>query len=421
MLWRMKLVWLGCLLLCGSLLSAGTQDSEFNVNSRYTVETVVVSSEDWRTNLASDNDHNGKLSPILRKEIAALIGEKLNPGMLEEVGRRIRKEFRARTVEHHVLRGKAPEYVQVVFEIKLRPARFDVSVPKFLYSSKQGLSGALEATASVGHNGFTFGVISDGDELAERYSGVVARYENNRLGTDWLRFRFQYENYHQQWNPATERVMPTGLYRGRQNVEPEVTFVLAKPLTLSVGASFQQMQDQFTGGPSEAANALISSLKYHQRVEGSDIQHDFDAGYNLRAATKVLNSDFAYARHRVHVRYMMTRGKSVLIDELTGGMIAGRAPMFERFVLGNASTLRGWNKYELDPTGGNRVAHNSVEYRYGAFQIFYDTGAIWDRNDAAVVRHSAGVGLRQGIFSLALAFPIREGRIEPIVMMGMNY
>jgi hypothetical protein len=417
----MKSVWLGCLLFCGSLLSAGNQDSEFNVNSRYTVETVVLSTEDWSTNLVADRDHQGKLSPSLRKDVAALIGEKLNPSMLEEVGRRIRKEFRARTVEHHVLRGKTPEYVQVVFDIKLRPARFDVSIPKFLYNSKQGWTGAVEATGSAGHHGLTVGGISDGDELAERFSGVVARYANNRLGSDRVQFRFQYENYHQQWNPETERVASASLYRTRQNFEPEVTFVLAKPLTLSVGASFQQMQSQFSAAPSEAANALISTLRYHRRLEGTESQHDLDAGYSLRAATKALSSDFSYARHRVQVRYMLTRGKSVIIDELSGGMIAGRAPMFERFVLGNASTLRGWNKYELDPVGGNRVAHNSVEYRYGAFQVFYDTGAVWDRNDAAVVRHSAGIGLRQGVFSLAVAFPLREGRIEPIVMMGMNY
>ena len=418
---RMKFVWLGCLMLCGSLLSAGNQDSEFNVNSRYTVETVVLSTEDWSTNLVADQDRQGKLSSSLRKDVAALIGEKLNPTLLEEVGRRIRKEFRARTVEHHVLRGKTPEYVQVVFDIKMRPARFDVSIPKFLYNSKQSWTGAMEATASIRHHGLTFGGISDGDELAERYSGIVARYANNRVGSDRVQFRFQYENYHQRWNPETERLASTALYGTRQNFEPEVTFVLAKPLTLSVGASFQQMQDQFSAAPAEAANALISTLRYHRRLEGSESQHDLDAGYSLRAATKVLNSDFAYARHRVQVRYMLTRGKSVIIDELTGGMIAGRAPMFERFVLGNASTLRGWNKYELDPAGGNRVVHNSVEYRYGILQVFYDTGAIWDRNDAAVVRHSAGIGLRQGVFSLAVAFPLREGRIEPIVMMGMNY
>ena len=417
----MKYAWLGCLLLSGGLLRAGSQDSEFNVNSRYTVETVVVSTEEWATNLAADHDRQGKLSSSLRKDVASLIGEKLSPPLLEEMGRRIRKEFRARTVEHHVLRGKTPEYVQVVFKIKLNPARFDVSVPKFLYNSKQTWSGSLEATASAGHHGLTAGFVSDGDELTERYTGFVTRYENNRLGADWLRFRMQYENYHEQWNPATERLASTGLYRTRQNFEPEVTFVLARPLTLSFGASFQQMDSQFAAAPSEAANAVTTTLRYHRRLEGSDSQHDLDAGYSLRAATKVLSSDFAYARHRLQFRYMLTRGKNVVIDDLSGGMIAGRAPLFERFALGNATTLRGWNKYELDPIGGNRVVHNSVEYRYGAFQVFYDTGAVWDRNEAIVMKHSAGVGLRQGVFSLALAFPLREGHIEPILMVGMNY
>ena len=118
---------------------------------------------------------------------------------------------------------------------------------------------------------------------------------------------------------------------------------------------------------------------------------------------------------------MLTRGKSVVIDDLTAGLISGRAPLFERFILGNSSTLRGWNKYELDPIGGNRMVHNSVEYRYGAFQIFYDTGAVWDRTESAVLRHSVGLGLRQGQFSVAVAFPVRDGHIDPIFMVGMNY
>jgi hypothetical protein len=426
----MRFAWLGCLLLLGSLLSAGTQDSEFNVNSRYTVETVVISAEGWRTDLAADRnpDPQGKLSSTLRKDAAALIGEKLNPGMLEELAGRIRKELHARTVEHHVLRGKSPEYVQVIFEVKLRPARFDVSVPKFLYNSKQTWTGAAEATATIGHNGFTVGGISDGDELTERFTGLVARYENNKLGSDRVRFRFEFDDYHEQWNAATERaglargaINDDGLYRSRRAFEPEVTFTLARPLTLSIGASFQQMEKQFPAAETEAANALISTLRYHRRLEVAENQHDLDAGYSLRAATRVLSSDFSYARHRVQFRYMLTRGKNVLIDDLTAGAIVGRAPLFERFSLGNASTLRGWNKYDLDPLGGDRVAHNTVEYRYGAFQIFYDSGAIWDHNESAVVRHSAGVGLRQGVFSLAVAFPIREGHIDPIFMVGMNY
>jgi hypothetical protein len=422
----MKYAWLGCLLF-GSLLSAGNQDSEFNVNTRYTVETVVVSGEGWTTDLAADHDHEGKLSSSLRKDVSALIGEKLNPTVLDEIGRRLRKEFHARTVEHRVLRGKAPDYVQVVFDVKLRPTRFDVSVPKFLYGSTSGWNGEIDGTTTIGHHGFTFGAVSDADELTERYTGIVARYENNRLGTDRMHFRFAFEDYHEQWNQATRNLAPafsneiSGVYRNRRNFEPELTFVLAKPLTLSIGTSFQSFEEQFPAAQTESANALISTLRYHRRLEGSDNQHDLDAGYNLHAATRILSSDFVYARHRWEFRYMLTHGRNVVIDDLSAGMISGRAPLFERFSLGNSSTLRGWNKYELDPLGGNRMVHNSVEYRYGAFQIFYDSGAVWDRGDTAVLRHAAGVGVRQGVFSLAVAFPIREGHIDPVFMVGMNY
>ena len=203
-------------------------------------------------NLAADHDRDGKLSSALRKDASALIGEKLNPSMLDEVARRIRKEFHARTVEHHVLRGKSPEYVQVVFEVKLRPTRFDVSVPKFLYSSKQTWSGAAEATATVGHNGFTFGLVSDGDELAERYSGMVARYENNKLGSDRVRFRFQFENYHEQWNPATQR----GGFRGPVPHPPE--FRAGSDVRPCQAAhadawarAFEQMESQFPAAQTE--------------------------------------------------------------------------------------------------------------------------------------------------------------------------
>ena len=118
----MKLAWLGCALLLSSRLPAGTQDPEFNVNTRYTVETVIVSGDGWTTDLASDHDE--KISFGLRHQIAALIGTKLNPGLLDDLSAKLRKEFEARAVTHRLLRGASPEYVQVVFEVKLRPTRF---------------------------------------------------------------------------------------------------------------------------------------------------------------------------------------------------------------------------------------------------------------------------------------------------------
>ncbi|MBZ5583230.1 MAG: outer membrane protein assembly factor [Acidobacteriia bacterium] len=434
----MKYAWLGCLVWGGALF-AGTQGSyasatDTNVNARYKVETVIVSGDGWTSDIGAGKEEK-KLSSGLRKRISALIGDNLNPSALDDISKRIRDELHAREVTRHLMRGASPESVKVVFKVSEDSSRrFDISVPKFLYNSKQGWSGAVEGTATVKQNGFTFGLVSDGDELPERYAGLVARYENKSVGTDRLRFQFEFESYHEQWNNATVQELPpyapaTGsaletsqAYRTRQNFEPALTLVICRPLTLTVGASFERMQNQFPAAHTVAANTAVGTLRYQRQFEGADYEQDVDAAYNLRAATRVLDSDFVYARHHWALRYMLRHGRHVLLDDVAGGVITGRAPLFERYVLGNSSTLRGWNKFDLDPLGGNRMVHNSVEYRYGFFEIFYDTGAIWDSGlQSATPRHGVGVGLRQGSFSLAVAFPVRSGRADPIFMMGMNY
>ncbi|HEY1239503.1 MAG TPA: BamA/TamA family outer membrane protein [Bryobacteraceae bacterium] len=425
----MRLPWLACLVfgsvLTPTLLTAGNEDPELNVNSRYTVETVIVSGDGWSTNLAADHDQ--KISSGLRSEITALIGSKLNPAVLDDLAVRLRREFQARAVNHRLLRGTTPESVRVVFEITQKPARFDVSVPKFLYANRQGWTGAVESTTTVHHNAFTVGLVSDGDDLAERYTGLLARYENTRLGTDRVHLRFDFDDYHEQWNGATRTdlaVPPdetSGIYRSRRNYEPAVIFVLARPLTLSVGASFQSFQEETPGTPVGAANAVVSRLDYQHRMEDSDYRQGIDAGYSLRAGTRVLGSDFAYARQRLNFRYTLTHGKHVLKEEVQAGLLTGRAPLFERYVGGNSTVMRGWDKYEINPFGGNRIVANSVDYRYGIFQVFYDTGAVWDAGQAAPIRHSVGIGLRQASLFLAIAFPLREGRADPVFLMGMNY
>jgi hypothetical protein len=326
-----------------------------------------------------------------------------------------------------VARGASPEHVRVEFDVKAYRGSVDARGTKFLYSSKQGWSGGGEVGLTLQQNSFAFGLVSDGDTLAERFAGITARYENKRVGTDRLDLRFQFESYHEQWNgntlveaPAASRVT-SDAYRTRQNFQPTATVVLAEPLTLEVGVSFGRMQAQYPAAHTEAANAVVSTLRYHRRLEGSDNQHDLDAGYTLRAATKLLDSDFVYASHCWSMRYQLKHGKHRLIDDVAGGVISGRAPLYDRFVLGNSNYLRGWNKYDLDPAGGNRMVHNSVEYRYGPFRVFYDAGAIWDSGQEAVPRHSLGVGLRESVFTLAVAFPIRSGRAEPIFMMGLIY
>src|SRR5207244_8380241 len=121
-------------------------------------------------------------------------------------------------------------------------------------------------------------------------------------------------------------------------------------------------------------------------------QRTLEAGYNLRAATRVLASDFVYARHRWELRYSITRGRHTITDEALSGLITGRAPLYERYILGTGSLLRGWNKYELDPLGGSRVAHNSLDYRYGMGGVFYDTGAIRVRGQGGVASRAVMFG-----------------------------
>jgi len=318
----------------------------------------------------------------------------------------------------------------VVFEVAAKPTHFDVSVPKFLYANSLGWNGAVEGTLTVRHNGVTLGLVSDGDELAERFTGLRARYENSRLGTDRVRFRFEFDSFHEQWNSATRDQLAlspsaaestSGLYRTRQNLQPVVSFVIARPLTLSVGTSFQSFEDESPLARMEAANAFVTSLRYQERTEGAVNQQGVDAGYNLRAGSRTLASDYTYARHHWDARYTFSHGRHQITDDLQAGLISGRAPLFEQFVLGNATFLRGWNKYEIDPWGGNRFVHNSVEYRYRLFQVFYDTGAVWQSGQAAIPRHSVGVGLRQSAFFLAIAVPVRDTRADPIFMVGMNY
>jgi hypothetical protein len=393
---------------------------DVNVNSRYTVEKVDVS---------------GKLGPRisheLRQELDSIVGQKLDHSVLERLSARIRHDLRVQNVAVRVRRGEVPDHVTVEFEVQSgRRKDFDIDVPKFAYNSRQGWSGIAEATTTIGNTAMTFGVASDGDELVERFSGIRARAERQSVGTKRLRFRFEFDGYHAQWNQSTfsalsQQPLEPGIYRSRENFEPTATVVLAKPLTWTLGVSFQQMQMQVPSAPAQSANSIENTLRFHQDWEDIDSSRQvLDAAYTLRAATKILDSDFVYVRHSAKVRYEVRRGHNELTLDFAVGGLNGRAPLFERFVLGNASTLRGWNKFDLDPLGGDRAVHGSIDYRYRFVTVFYDTGVLWNGNGCTGEKHGAGIGFRsegkEGIL-LAVAFPLRSGHVDPVFIAGFNF
>ena len=406
-------------LLITSVASLGllAAQTEVNVNSKYTVERVDIT-----------GGSKNQVSRGLREDLESLVGQHVNPETLERLARRIRSELRARLVSHKITRGSEPEKVAILFEVKgRRPMKgSDLSLTKGVYHAKQGWSGALDAKIAVGDGLFNFGILSDGDELIERFAGLRAGYEHRSAGTDRLRVGFQFSSFHQQWQWQTlEGLAATpdvpGIYRTRQDFAPTATVALAGPLTLSVGTSFQRFQTQFPAAHTQAANAVTTTLRYAQRLEDfRGDKHELEAGYSLRAATRTFDTDYVYARHLATAKYTYRRNRQQVALRFQGGHISGQPPLFERFVLGNISTLRGWNKFELAPLGATRVAHGSLEYGYHGCRVFYDTGALWDKGRGGEVKHSIGLGYGDGDgFFLALAFPVRSGRAQPIFSIGV--
>ncbi len=395
--------------------------AETNVNQQYVIESVSISGVEVN---GAEAVH---LPGMLRDRLNSLVGARCDMTVLDDLADQIRRELHLRTVSQRLLKGSAPGRIRVNFEVERKDVAFDVAVPKFLYHSEQKFSGEVDGIARLGQNTLTVGAVSNGDDLAERFTGVSVRYDNNRLGTDRVRFGFEFDDFHEQWRPSTVAAAGGGdyyLYHARRNFAPHLTFVLARPLTVSLGTSFEHMESEIPGGVERSANAITADVRYNRTIEGT-LQQAVIAGYSLRAGARSLGSDYAYARHTMMFRYEIRSGRQIASEEVFGGFISGNAPMFERYILGSSETLRGWDRYVIDPLGGTRVVHNSLAYGYqvgqGTAEIFYDAGALWDALRQDRLRHSVGVAYRQGIFVLTMAFPVVEGRIAPVFMAGMNY
>jgi hypothetical protein len=389
---------------------------DMNVNAKYTVESVEVSGQ-----------KNWHISDSLRAEVNKMIGSKLDYQALDRLADRIKKELKVPTVSVNVAKGTVPDHVVVDFEVpKAHQQPVELNVAKFLYDSKSGWNGEGAGSTTIKGNKFTFGMISDSDALIERYAGIKVKYEHKHLGTDRLRFRFEFDSYHSEWNPTTLVASEgAGLYRTRESFIPEATLVIATPLELDFGASFSRFRPEQPGANTESSNAVVSTLRYHQRwgsEQGkSDQAHELNASYSLRAGIRAFETDADFTRQMGQARYRYKHNRNTVDVGFISGEIKGNAPLWEKFVAGNATVLRGWNKFDLDPLGGSHIVHGSIDYGFHWLQVFYDAGAIWDVSQERAPKQSVGAGYKKDGFQLAVAFPIRSVRIEPIIYAGLNF
>jgi hypothetical protein len=391
-----------------------------NINARYIVETVDL-----------EGPYN-EISQQLRDDLQKLVGRRLDTDEAERLQERLKGELPGRDVARRISKGSQTGRIRVVFEIFEEPwIRFAPTRSKLVYHSEQGWSGVLDIpmSSSRSRHRFTAGVaFNDIDELIEEYSGFRLAFESRMIGTEKLGARLEFSRYNQTWEDATLTALASNpgipeLYRNRLTVEPTATFAFNPRVRINGGVSISELESLSNSPNSQMANAWLFGISGDHLWQGSrDVRQRVEASYQLRAAVKGLDSDLVYKRHLGQARYQFDQGRSEAIASLSLGYITGDAPLFERFSLGNSSTLRGWDKYDIAPLGGERMFHSSVEYRYSHVAVFFDTGSVWDRNTDSKVRYSTGFGIHSDNSFLTVGFPLNNDNDSgPIFTAGVRF
>ncbi len=379
-----------------------------NVNSRYRIERISIQNATYT------------VSQALQRELNRLVGRPFRTEVLDAVEKRIRGEFPGFKITRNVVKGEKQDQIRVSFLLERARKYLDLNVPRMAFHSEQKFSFGATADLNLGQTSTSIGFISDNDERVERYTGFRGAFVTPVAKN--LRLAFLGEAYQSRF-----RGQSSDFYRSRTNFEPTLIYTLAPGLEVRAGFSFNNLEFQVPAARNQAAHAVITTLRYSKQWQlGLTSTQTLEAGYSLRAAARSFGSDFDYRRHLGEARITFASGnseksKATLALSSMIGAIDGRAPVLDRFVLGNTQTLRGWNRYEIAPLGADRAIHFSADGRYSFVRAVYDTGTIWSAGRPKVLRHSAGLGFVVSGITAMVAIPIRSSSIEPIFMVGMNF
>jgi len=406
--------------------STGEPEPESNVNSRYTVEAVEI-----------DGAPDSILTDQLRRDMQNMVGRKLDEDRANDIEHRMARELRPlRDVSRRIERGADRDHIRIIYEVRKAPLfQFQKFGTYFVGQSKQGLSFGIEAPIEKKTNRLAFAVIDDGDVLIERDEGYRVGFENIKSVTEHLGVRLEYFDYRLKWKSATQLALAAnpdvpGIYRERRGVEPSLTFAPDRRFRINVGASVTELQIQYPVIHFLNANAGFATVTLDNTWERANSErHRLIADYSVRTATHNLASDFVYTKHVGEARYTFSTRRSELVVSGSGGTLIGHAPLFERFSLGNTSTLRGWNKYDIAPLGGDRMWYGSAEYRYTVLQVYYDAGSVSGPAATGQTSHAVGFGLHSrnkddDTWFFTLGIPIRSGHVqhlEPLFMFGVRF
>ena len=124
-----------------------------------------------------------------------------------------------------------------------------------------------------------------------------------------------------------------------------------------------------------------------------------------------LESDLAYTRYLGQGSYRYDFGRHHVQATGMAGGITGHPPLFERFTLGDSTTLRGWDKYDIAPAGGRPrgllVGRVSLHRARALPRRRFGLGRGTERH----VRVSTGFGFHAGPAFLVVGFPLNTDNL----------
>jgi hypothetical protein len=401
----------------------GRQDEpkrDDNVNARYIVEHAEILGVP-----------DIELTKELRDDLQALVGKRLDSGEADRLQQRLERELPRYDVSRRIQRGSEVGRIRLVYEAHKKELpqwlRFESLRSNALFHAEQGWGSYLDL--GIGDRTIRFTpivAIDNADDLVEEYSGYGLRFETRKLGTRRLGASLEWSWFDQDWRSATLDALAINPqipapYDTRSTITPLVRFALSPDLSVAAGVSISELKPLNPGTDSQMANAAVASVSYdRQWNDDLDATHHVEASFGVRAGSRDLESDLAYTRYLGQGSYRFDFGRHHIQATGMAGGITGHAPLFERFTLGDSTTLRGWDKYDIAPVGGDRIAYSSIEYRFTGLALFLDIGSVWDASSARRVRVSTGFGFHAGPAFLVVGFPLNTDNLSALVTLGLR-
>ena len=130
------------------------------------------------------------------------------------------------------------------------------------------------------------------------------------------------------------------------------------------GVSIAELDPLAPVTDSQMANAAVASIDYNRPDDSADCEHRVEAASASAPdpAARKRSLHIELSGQGTHWKYPASHRV-----QATGmaGAITGHPPLFERFALGDSTTLRGWDKFDIAPAGGDHGTRRSSIALYG--------------------------------------------------------